>query len=381
LEGPGGADRAATLFEFGNALEWVGDVPQGVSAFDQAVSIAEASGDLALVWLARVRRSALRMNTDPHGTPLEQVRAELDEARTVFEMLGDDDGLAVVWKELASIEWVPCRFDRAEVSARRAVEHARRASDVRLLQEAITYLIAAQGFGSTTPEEGLRTLDELDEDVPQSRQLECFSLVLRGFHHGMKGSIDEARRLLNAASEVSESVGLRFEMAARERLAYVELCNGNASAAERAYRLNYEILDERGDEGHKATSASSLARTLCALGRYDEAESFAEIAQTFAAEDDLDPQAFGRSARALVLAARGEFAPAEQLAREAVELYADAEAPNFQADTWMDLAKILLMAGRSGDAEQAALVALGLYERKGNRPSAASTREFIEAVT
>ena len=34
------------------------------------------------------------------------------------------------------------------------------------------------------------------------------------------------------------------------------------------------------------------------------------------------------------MASRGEFAEAEQLAREAVELLADAESPNMQGDAW-----------------------------------------------
>ena len=106
---------------------------------------------------------------------------------------------------------------------------------------------------------------------------------------------------------------------------------------------------------------------------------YAEMAVRIAAEDDLASQTHGRSAQALVLVARGEFAEAERLAREAVELYADAQAPNFQGDAWRDLARVLGVAGKPADAEQAAREALALYERKGNVPAAASTRAFIAA--
>ncbi len=79
-------------------------------------------------------------------------------------------------------------------------------------------------------------------------------------------------------------------------------------------------------------------------------------------------------------AARGEFAEAERLAREAVELFADAESPNFQGDAWLDLAKVLRMAGKPGEAGRAAGEALAFYERKGNRPASASTRAFIDEL-
>jgi tetratricopeptide (TPR) repeat protein len=94
-----------------------------------------------------------------------------------------------------------------------------------------------------------------------------------------------------------------------------------------------------GDEGHKSAGAAMLARALCDLGRFEEAERYVEIALRLGAEDDPATQVPARSTQALVHASRGKFAEAEQLAREAVELYADAEAPNFQGDAWLDLAQ------------------------------------------
>ena len=76
-------------------------------------------------------------------------------------------------------------------------------------------------------------------------------------------------------------------------------------------------------------------------------------------------------------AARGEFVEAEQFAREAVELCADAESPNLQGDAWLDLARVLRMAGKPGEAGDAAGEALAFYERKGNRPASANARAFI----
>ena len=104
------------------------------------------------------------------------------------------------------------------------------------------------------------------------------------------------------------------------------------------------------------------------------------IARDVAAEDDLSSQVIGRSAHAIVLAARRQFDEAEQLAREAVEMLQDAESPGLQGGVRMDLANVLRAAGKVAEAEQAARDALVFFERKGNRPSAEATRTFLKEL-
>jgi tetratricopeptide (TPR) repeat protein len=375
-----GAERAAILYDLGNAVEWM-DVNEAFEVFDEAVELSAEARDRSRELLARIRRSAVQTLTDPHGKPTEEFRAELHEAAREFEALGDEVGLATAWRELADIEWIPCRFERGERAARRAVEHARRTGDEGLVTRALPSLIAAGAWGSSTPEEGVRTLDGLREDLSRSRMLEAFDLAIRGFYHSLRGDFDEARRLIGLSNEIAEALGQRFVIAANHgELGIVEMRAGDPAAAERAYRREYEILEEAGDEGHKSTAAGNLALALCELGRFDEAERYAAIARSVAAEDDIASQVTGRQAHALVLAARGELEEAEQLAREAVELFADAECPDFEGDVWMDLARVLRMAGKHAEAEQAAHEALTLYERKGNRPSSATVRTFLQEL-
>jgi tetratricopeptide (TPR) repeat protein len=320
------------------------------------------------------------MEVDPHGRPTEEFRAELEAAALEFERLGDDEALATVWSELANLEWMPCRFETAERAARRALEHARRSGDGRLVADALTPLIAAQAFGATVPGDGISSLDELNDDLARSRRTESVALVVRGTYRAMDGAIDEGRRLLLLGWEISDSLGLSLAVAAHEEvLGELETWAGDMDAAERALRSCYERLDRLGDEGHKSTAAASLARALFALGRHDEAERYASIAREIAAEDDVMSQVYGRTAQALVLAASGSFTEAEDIARGGVGLFlaAGSEAPNIVGEAWMDLAKVLRMAGKGLQADEAAREALALFERKGNRPASASTRAFI----
>jgi hypothetical protein len=82
-----------------------------------------------------------------------------------------------------------------------------------------------------------------------------------------------------------------------------------------------------------------------------------------------------------VLAARGALADAEELARQAVAMFAEAESPASYGDLWMTLARILRSAGKKEEAKSTAQKALALYELKGNQPASASARAFIQAIT
>jgi hypothetical protein len=99
-----------------------------------------------------------------------------------------------------------------------------------------------------------------------------------------------------------------------------------------------------------------------------------------AAEDDLASQLPARSAQASVLASRGSWPEAEQLAREVVHGFSEAESPNQQGDAWIDLARVLASAGESAEAGDAARTALAFYERKGNLPASALTQAFIDEL-
>jgi class 3 adenylate cyclase/tetratricopeptide (TPR) repeat protein len=382
--GPAGAaERARVLVDLGDALEWVGDQREALDALDQAVALAAEVGDRSLELLAHGRRTAARMNVDPLARPTAEYRAELEAGVRELEALGDDVGQAVFWEQLASIEWLPCRFEDAERAARRAVEHARRSGDARLLTRSLATLIAAQMFGVRTPEEVERTLDDLAADLTSTRLNESWSLMIRGVIRRMTGHVEEGRRLIGLARDIAESLGSLFLVAAHEeQLGDLELEAGELEAAEAAFRRNYEILHSSGDEGHASTAAGNLARALCALGRYEEADGYATIAMEVASEDDIASQAAGRAARAMILASRGEHAAAETLAREAVQLFVDhgAQSPSFQATVWRALADVLVMAGRQAEARAAALEALALYERKGHVLAAASTRTLIEEL-
>jgi len=96
--------------------------------------------------------------------------------------------------------------------------------------------------------------------------------------------------------------------------------------------------------------------------------------------DDVESQAIWRGVRSRAMAVRGELEAAERLATQGVEFVRQTDAPVMQADALMELAEVLRLAGRSGDAATAAGEAATLYQGKGSAVSAARAAAFTEEL-
>jgi tetratricopeptide (TPR) repeat protein len=253
-------------------------------------------------------------------------------------------------------------------------------NDRTLAAACATVVLAAELLGPTPSEEAFRTMDEVGPALEQSRLFEAVVLTTRAGHRAMQGAFDEARASMADAIAIAESLGLSFPVAAANQLwGRIEWWAGDLAAAERHHRIEYDIELELGDEGHASTSAGNLARVLCLLGRYDEAEPLAAAARRTAAHDDLASQTIGLGAQGLLASARGEHEDAERLARRAVEMFDEvgAEMPMSLGDAWLDLAAVRRAAGSSTAAAEAARRALEQYEIKGIRSMIERTRTLL----
>jgi class 3 adenylate cyclase/tetratricopeptide (TPR) repeat protein len=284
----GHGDRPRALYEAGRSDASLGDVRRTFSTLDAAATSAAAAGQIALEWRARVQRAAVTMLLDPHARSTEDIRAELTEAIQVFESVDDDAGLAATWTELAGIEWMPCRYDLAERAADRAVRHARAANDKRLLAQAHLIGCAAQLFGSMRPPEAIDSVTAARDEVGPDSVFDGVAMANLAVNLAMMGRFDQARDLLDRALTQAERLGIGFVVAVTHGFrGEVELLADDLEAAERWLATEYRMLDELGDEGHKATSAGELALLLCELARSDDAEPYVRVAREVAADDDL----------------------------------------------------------------------------------------------
>ena len=119
-----------------------------------------------------------------------------------------------------------------------------------------------------------------------------------------------------------------------------------------------------------------MAQSLYALGRFEEAERRAQAAVD-SADDDLGRCA-GLGALARVRAQQGRVDEAERMAREAVAYFAHTDYSTDRTWVLMDLAEVLRLAGRSGEAIATIHEAIALFEQREDEVSAAHARELIE---
>lgn len=137
-------------------------------------------------------------------------------------------------------------------------------------------------------------------------------------------------------------------------------------AVEREARPGYEALLLLGETGGASSLAAILAHAAAMQGSVQEALELAEESRTTAEDDDYDAQVGWRRARGLVQAQTGAVEDAETLIREAVSIAEGTEDINFQAETLVDLGRVLQVAGKREDAEAAIGRAIELFTRKGH---------------
>ncbi|MGZ8636595.1 MAG: AAA family ATPase [Actinomycetota bacterium] len=360
------AERRALLPDVGVALSERGDLALADGVLAEAIELAQRSGDRGLRAHALVVRLLLLESTDPKRrseVELEQV----DELIHVLEELGDDVGLARAHRLQGDVAWTRSRYADADAAFGRAIEHARRAGADWDEAESLGQYLGTGVEGTAPAAEVSRRGEDLLAASRGLGSVEAQALRALASARAMEGRFDEARELVTRARTVFEDLGLRLRAAFLSgTLGSIEMLAGDHAAAERAYRTGYDAIVELGEQGFLSTVAAQLAHAMIAGGALDDAETLTLLSEDAGAEDDVATQVLWRSARARILAARGDALEAELLAREAVARAEQTDDLNMRGDTLVDLGEVLAAAGRQQEATAAFAQALERYRAKGN---------------
>jgi class 3 adenylate cyclase len=346
---------------------WGVDMPRAIELADASVARAEAEGDDAAAALARTEAVHLRLWTG-QISPDDAERIARD-ALPVLAAAGDDDGLVHVWGMLGVVANTRGLLNDWTQAGEQALIHARRAGHPPLHSFGISVGLA---LGPRPASEALTTLDAL---LPELRY--PGDAIVRALLLAMLDRIEEAWADALAAEERARELGKTFEA---NWLGEIAVVVDDLPAAAAYLKTACDSLEESGSTGSLSGTSSRLARVLCRLGRYDEAEAPAERGRELTDADDVSAQVEWRAAHALLQSARGQHAAAEQLAREAVAWAGKGDSPVTQADALDDLAEVLEAAGRREEAVAAWLAAVDLYERKEIIPLARRIRKRLAAM-
>ena len=357
-------DRLRLLPDHGEALLMIGRFDEATAVLEESIRHAGiAPADAARAQLALL---LVRLRTGGEGWSPETVEEDIHATISVFESAGDEAGLAMAWRLLAWAAGTACRFGDAAEASRRAVEHARRAGDLRQERRAATAYAAAASLGPTLVDEAIDRCEAAMEQTAGDRQSEGHLLAVLAGLYGMQGEFGHARSLAARSRSIFEELGLRMETArlgldtsAIERLA------GDLEGAARDLRSAYDALDAVGERFALSTIAGFLAQTLLEQGDLEEASAYAERSRELTTEADVATQALWRYARGRILARQGAPEEAEAIVREAIALLESTDAIVYQIEAHVALGEALIAAGRAGEARDAYLSAQSLAEQKG----------------
>jgi class 3 adenylate cyclase len=353
-------DLAETLFQRDSA--------KAAAIAAAAAERAGAAGDETGELLARVGAAFHRMffSTDADVDELEQLARM---ALPLLEQTENHAGLVHVWYALGfGVANHRGRFEDYAHAAEQALRHARLAGQ---RNSHLFRLEVALVSGPRPADEALRTLDALLPENPHPRLL-----LMRAWLLTMLARFEEAYQLAREACERGRELtgGDWLDFFALGRVATTA---GRHEDAARHLRRYCDLLEARGQRSLLSTYAPLLGRSLCALGRHDEAEPLARLGRELGDEQDASTQALWRQVQALIDASHGRHREAELLAREAVAITERTDALNWQSDALCDLAQVLHAAGRSDEAEAALAQALERYQYKNNLAMAAQVRDRL----
>ena len=371
--------RGAMVPELGIALVQLGRLAEAEHILTTAVGDARAARDPVAEAHATTARFFARVQV-ASASAVAELDERFEELRRVFSEAGDELGLARLWRAQALVHWLAGQSRLAEDAWTRAVAHARHAGHEQGATDAMCWLASVAHIGPTPVAEAIRRCESILAELHVDRRSQALVIRPLATLHAMAGRIDDARALLDRANAILDDLGVGLTSSAGHYDAWVALLAGDAAGAEAALRAGYAALDQMGERALLATTAAMLARALYLVGNHDEALAFADAAQQAAADDDLSAQILARTARAQVLAHRGETTAAKRLSAEAVAMASRTDWLNEQADAMMVHAEVLLATGDAAAAKAARKEAVNLYERKGNVMAAERALAIVKAT-
>jgi hypothetical protein len=366
--------RGEHLIDLGSALHEVGELGRARSVFTEARESAHELGDGATESRAVIGTVYLdTLTRGPLGGLGDVAQAEIAK----LEELGHEAGLAEGWFVAAILEsWVG-RTERSGRSYERAIEHARRSGNRRLMRLSNASRLTLSSWGFMRASEGLRECDALLADYAGT-SIEPWLRNARAKHLSFLGDADGSRAEAQLSEELYEQYGNELIRAA-SRMTWADnaMRAGRLEDAEATARDGIERPERLGDKGYLSSTCGIYGEALYRSGRYAEADEWAQRTRELASKDDFDPNYRWRALHARVLARRGEFAEAERLAREAVAIVEPTDWYPQRGEAAAALAEVLELAGNKDEARKFYEQARGDFARKESLPDVKAMGERL----
>ena len=351
--------RASLLRLYGAVHYQAGNIDQAAAILSDGARVAQAAGSVTESARIRVLLAEIRFM---EGAPPADELAACEEAAAQLEASNDRAGLAAALLAAGILQIHVGDVLAASQALRAAADNARQAGNHHAEVEAISWLVVSFHELSVPVSDAIGRSEQLLETAA-SPWAEATILQPLALLYAFGGRFYDARAAIGRSQAIFTRSGSALNFGACAKLAgHIEMIAGNPAAAERTLTEARDLLQAQGHHGgYMADILTWLAEAVYAQGRFAEAEQLTE--QTMAiAGADLESWALPAATRAKLLARRGSFAAAMQLAEEAVKLVAATTSKALLGYMLLATAEVSRLAGARGEAAAAVRQALEIYQ-------------------
>jgi len=271
-------------------------------------------------------------------------------------------------------------YDHMAGAAEHVMEEAAAAGEEGFVRQGATMYAVAGVLGTTPVPEALATCDRSLREVQGDRWAEAIVCGALAQLHAMTGDFETAREMYRKEFSLLGDLGVSRESSSTSiESGRVEILAGDLAAAEQQLRRDDAQLAALGERYFRSTVAGMLGRVLLLRGENAEAEGYVVLAESLADEDDAWSQVLWRSARARLLVPI-DATRAVEMAESAVEIAGTTSDLALRGDALSDQGDVLAEIGEAERGRECLAGALELYERKGDRTSAARTRRRLDEL-
>jgi predicted ATPase/DNA-binding SARP family transcriptional activator len=348
--------RADLLRLLGAVLCEIGELQRAQAVLSEGSEIAAAAGTPAVqarisVLLADVRNM--------QGVENAETLAECEAAAAVLETEGELDGLAEALTAAGKLRFWLGDAQAGGSILERAIDCAQRSGNHRAQMRASHWLAVTYHVLPVPVDAAVARNEELLHDASGDAWAEADLLKPLCVLYAYLGRSADARAAIDRSQSIFAGFGAKLALAESAIPAgLVGLTIGDPVAAERYLRTGYEALRAMGERGYVVDIAVLLAEALYDQGRFDEAAQMIE--EALAGLPFYAPA--GALTKAKLLARRGQFAAARQLADEETARLSPTASPLDQATVHEARAEIERLAGAPGQATASLRAALQIYE-------------------
>jgi len=371
--------RAGLLRLLATVLYGSGELERAEAVLAEGSRLAQAARlSAAGAWI----RALLAQIHAEQGGSIQDALKECEAATAILEAEDELAGLAEARIFAAMLRYwlgdvAACQeaLGRAAACARRSGNH---------YAEALARVWLAISFTTlhVPSDVAISRVEHLLEASAGEPRADSDILMWLALLYGYAGRFADARAASARSLQMLTEMGMKIQWAVCAALVagQIELIAGDPAAAEHHIRDGYDALRLIGERTYRSSITGLLAQAVYVQERFGDAGRLTNEARALSTPDDTDAGVRWRVVEAKLLARRGQFAAAQQLADQAEAMVSQTSDAVLYAEVLVARAEVNRLAGTPAEAEANLRQALGIYQDRRAAPLAERTRAALASL-